>query len=323
MQGNLIGTDKTGLVLLGNGNGLNIEAANTLIGGTAPGEGNVISGNGYGVLLFGPGATGNTIAGNLIGLDQHGAAAIPNFFAGIQIYGGAHDNVIGGTAAGAGNTISGNTGDGIRIITSGTTGNLVQGNLIGTNPGGSLPLGNLQAGIAIADGATGNTIGGLAAGMRNVISANQRGIELNATAGSNTIQGNYIGADVSGQDPLGNLTAGVIVRGNAVAQIGGTAAGAGNVISGNAGHGIWINTTQAGTIIEGNLIGLEPASVEGLGNQGAGILIDGGAQTIGGSARRSQHHRLQRPPGHPTAFGLRRFQRRQPQRDLFQRRVGD
>src|SRR5262249_39768781 len=50
---------------------------------------------------------------------------------------GATGNTIGGTAAGAGNVISGNTGAGITLTDSGTTANVVAGNFIGTNAAGN------------------------------------------------------------------------------------------------------------------------------------------------------------------------------------------
>ena len=53
---------------------------------------------------------------------------------------GATGNTIGGTAAGAGNLISGNTGLGIEL--SSAPGNLIQGNFIGTNAAGTTALGN-------------------------------------------------------------------------------------------------------------------------------------------------------------------------------------
>ena len=69
-----------------------------------------------------------------------------------------------------GNVISGNTGIGINIQT-GSNGTIIQGNLIGLDAGGTLDLGNTGDGINL-NGVTGTTVGGAAAGARNVISGN-------------------------------------------------------------------------------------------------------------------------------------------------------
>ncbi len=55
---------------------------------------------------------------------------------------------------------------------TGTTGNVVEGDHIGTNAGGSAGLGNADSGVAIYGGASDNTIGGTTAGAGNVISGN-------------------------------------------------------------------------------------------------------------------------------------------------------
>ena len=74
-----------------------------------------------------------------------------------------------------------------------------------------------------------------------MISGNSGGCGL-TIAGSNTVEGNYIGTNAAGTAALGNGTglsdvpAGVFIGGSNN-QVGGTAAGAGNVISGNHEHG--------------------------------------------------------------------------------------
>src|SRR5206468_1887773 len=82
-------------------------------------------------IISGSGSTGNVVEGNWIGTDASGAAALGNHFYGVYV--NTAGNTIGGLTAtpgtGAGNVISGNS-DGIRIETSGATGNLVQGNII-------------------------------------------------------------------------------------------------------------------------------------------------------------------------------------------------
>ncbi len=115
-------------------------------------------------------------------------------------------NTIGGTEAGAGNLISGNTDDGVWIAAadSPATGNFVQGNYIGSDVTGTLSLGNAW-GVWIED-QYGNTIGGLTPEASNVISGNTNGgvaIE-GSNAFNNQVQGNFIGTQPDGISPLGN-----------------------------------------------------------------------------------------------------------------------
>ena len=62
---------------------------------------------GAGIHVTGTGATGDWIYGNFLGTDPTGTQAVPNND-GVQIDGGAANNTIGGTTAGAGNVISAN-----------------------------------------------------------------------------------------------------------------------------------------------------------------------------------------------------------------------
>ena len=80
IEGNFIGTDVTGTVALGNKFfGVVIEnAPNNTIGGTTVEARNIISGNGTGISLGGPGATGNLVQGNFIGTDVTGTIAVGN-----------------------------------------------------------------------------------------------------------------------------------------------------------------------------------------------------------------------------------------------------
>ena len=121
-------------------------------------------------------------------------------------------NTVGGTAAGARNVISGNTGVGILVSSDGTmpaSGNLIAGNLIGTDSTCAKALGNTGPGVSI--GMTfSDTIGGSTAAARNVISGNGGQGILVTAAGTATspaldlILGNYIGTDGTGMNALGN-----------------------------------------------------------------------------------------------------------------------
>ncbi len=133
IEGCFFGTDVTGTTADGNGVGIDIVGGNdNVIGGTTAPARNLISGNtGYGVRVLE--GSGNQIRGNLIGTKVNGSEALGNLI-GISITGGGDGNVIGGTVAGAGNVIAGNTW-GIEL-TDGSN-ELIAGNRIGTDASGS------------------------------------------------------------------------------------------------------------------------------------------------------------------------------------------
>src|SRR5262249_26691924 len=120
---------------------------------------------------------------------------------GALVAGSSSGNVIGGTAPGAGNVISGNTQYGGQVTGGTTTGNTVQGNLIGTNLAGTAALGN-GFGVSIDTGATNTTIGGTTAAARNLISGNgSTGLRIDSADG-NTVSGNYIGVASDGSTAI-------------------------------------------------------------------------------------------------------------------------
>ena len=249
VQGNFIGTNAAGTAALGNGTGVVIDsgASNNTIGGTGAGAGNVISGNssdGIDIGSFSPtvsSGNGNLVQGNKIGTNAAGTAELGNgnpanlgsFGAGVRFIDGM-SNTVGGTAAGAGNLISGNVNEGIFFLgNDGASDEMVLGNLVGTNAAGTAAIGNGLSGITLLQSAA-NTIGG------NVISGNGvgpfggNGITL-AGASNNAVLGNFIGTDASGTSPAWQQRHGVlIVNGASNNTIGGTGAGAGNVISANS-----------------------------------------------------------------------------------------
>jgi CSLREA domain-containing protein len=138
IQGNFIGTDKTGSNALGNSRrGISLNgASNNTIGGSGPGQANVISGNtGDGIDL--PNGQQNAIRGNLIGVAANGTSPLGNGGFGIQM--NSSINAIGGSAAGDGNVIANNNGAG--IVISGGTGNGVLGNRFYANASLGINLG--------------------------------------------------------------------------------------------------------------------------------------------------------------------------------------
>lgn len=282
------GTDPNGSAATGN-----------VIGGTTAAERNVISGSGtYGIGIHDSTTTGNFIRGNYIGTNQGGTAAQANAIAGVVIYSGAHGNTVGGTAAGAGNVISGNTNHGVFIGDAGSNNNLVQGNKIGLNAAGDAAIPNNVA-IEITAGAQSNTIGGTTSGAGNTISGNTfDGISINdfndvSAVGTrnNVVQGNLIGVNNAamhvGDAAIPNHGGGGvdIFAGAQSNTIGGTASGAGNLISGNQSPGIAIGGTGTNNnLVQGNVVGLNAAGTGKIHN-GDGIALCCGAQlnTIGGT----------------------------------------
>ena len=133
VKGNYIGVDATGGKAMGNRNGVGVSfgAQNNVIGGAAPGEGNVISGNSVGVLVRDVATTGNVLQGNRIGIEAVGQEPLPNG-TGISILDGAQNNAIGGTAKGEENVISANA-VGVVVDGGSTGGNAIRGNSIFSN----------------------------------------------------------------------------------------------------------------------------------------------------------------------------------------------
>jgi titin len=267
--GNYIGVNASGTSAIGNERGVSIffTGGNT-IGGSTPGTSNVISGNTqFGIEIeFGD---GNGIFGNLIGTDPSGQVDIGNEY-GIVI-GGDGANQVGSGTAGGRNVISGNL-KGVSLFSSG---NSVQGNYIGINKTGSVPLSNGQAGVEIVF-ATDNVVGGASPGAGNVISGNGTGVSI--IGDRNKVLGNTIGPDASATTAFGYQGVGVEVQGNEN-EIGGSVAGAGNVIGGNAGEGVLLEGTH--NRVQGNWIGTTPTGTSLVNSHGVAALLSG--NLIGGT----------------------------------------
>jgi hypothetical protein len=297
---NWIGTNNTATgasANLGVGIYINGTSGNTIGGGTFTvgtstfSARNIISGNtSDGILIQGASATGNAIKGNYIGLRADGGGAIANRGSGVDITGGPHDNVIGGTASADRNFISGNSRNGVSISGDNTTGNLIQGNYIGLRINGTTAQGNGTNGVSIiglnATSVSANVIGGTVAGARNIISGNTGdGVQISDLGASgNFVQGNYIGTDASGSSAVANND-GINIISAPGNTIGGTVAAARNIISGNRLNGVEIQDTGAtDNIVRGNYIGLRPDGAAALGNQDDGVDINStSSNIIGGS----------------------------------------
>jgi hypothetical protein len=246
IQGNFIGTDAGGSVQLANiGNGVVDDGLYNIIGGITPEARNVISGNQQDGISIS--TQYSSVLGNYIGTDASGTNAIPNTGNGISITGS--DNFIGGNLPVALNVISGNGLNGIEINGQETLidpeNNTIMGNYIGTDASGTYAIPNTQNGIKLIK-ADLTTIGGTIEGAGNVISGNlENGILIDPLFMTNFVQGNFIGTDFTGTNALGNSGHGVYIKRcdglspQTVTTIGGTVAGAGNVIAYNQGSGVY------------------------------------------------------------------------------------
>jgi hypothetical protein len=248
IQGNLIGTDVSGTLAVPNQHyGVYVSSPNNLVGGVNVGEGNVISGNKLGgVALTEVTAHGNVVQGNRIGTNAAGTAALGNGH-GVTVANGSN-NTVGGTVAGAGNQISGNTRNGVMVVGSTASGTVIRNNLIGLNASGTAAMGNGLHGVAVWSSPN-TTLGG--AGSGNTISANAGGgvIVYGTTAVGATIQGNRIGTDPSGSLAFGNVGHGLQLE-VLNSLVGGSEAGKANVIAWNTRNGIYVT----GATSEGNAI---------------------------------------------------------------------
>ena len=276
---------------------------------------------------------------------------------GVSIGSGASANVIGGLAPEARNLISGNRNSGITITDAGTTGNVVEGNYIGTDNDGTGIASPTLTGVSIGSGASGKrdrrddgrrrqrhlrqpplrhlarrhrhdgqrgggqlhrhrqerhrrppqhrgrgdrarrvgrtSIGGTVAGARNLISGNNLTGVLITGAGTtgNRVEGNFIGTNQDGTASLPNRIGMSIGSGASGNVIGGTAAGAGNIISGNSGSnpgdgaGIKISDADRRATAWRATRSARPRMAPPLWATGrAGVSIEGNGNFVGGTA---------------------------------------
>lgn len=209
VAGNFVGTDPAGtyvtpaLQLIGHGLHVEQDAPDTRIGGTAPADRNVISGNGrHGVGLWHNQTDGTIVQGNIVGLSPRGDRKVPNRKHGVDLNFGVSGTVVGGLLPGERNVISGNDDSGVEVShTSLTTGNLVVGNHIGTNVyGTAVPgyAGNLNIGVYMEDGVAANVvehnvIAGNAKGAVHILNGGENGVST-----GNVIRYNHIGEAADG-----------------------------------------------------------------------------------------------------------------------------
>jgi uncharacterized repeat protein (TIGR01451 family) len=195
--------------------------------------------------------------------------------------GGIGLNITGGTSTVRGLAINRFGNIGVLLGVGGA--NVVEGNHIGVDTVGSVDLGNGSDGVVIRASAQ-NRIGGGTAAARNIISGNgSDGVQIDtAGATQNTVLGNFIGTDRNGAADLGNSMNGVFIFTSAINNtVGGVAASAANLISGNDGDGINMEgTSAAGNLAQGNLIGTNFAETGDLGNGSDGVQVVGSRNTV-------------------------------------------
>ncbi len=272
--GNYIGLDATGTYtfefapdssIQANGVEINTTGRHNVIGGNTPQERNIISGNRvYGCIYYGN-CSQNNICGNYIGTDVTGTLSVPNA-TGICVDGSSNHNIM------ENNVLSGNRSYGLFIVTRGTDANIFRGNKVGTDASGTVALPN-DVGLMLAADAKDNLIGGTSAADRNLFSGNlYAGIEVtDAGTENNSITGNYIGVDVSGQNSLPNgngIIVSALVKHLTIDNC---------VISSNLGYGVVITDQADSNVLKNNKIGVGADGLTPLGNGAAGLVIGGGA----------------------------------------------
>ncbi len=223
------------------------------------------------------GSNSNVVEGNFIGTDASGTVDLGND-AGVLPWLLRNEQPNRRHIACARNVISGNSQEGVVGSDFGRF-NQIQGNFIGTDITGTLPLGNGRAGVSVGGGfvdGSGTVIGGTTSGSRNIISGNKyHGIALGRVGGI-TIQGNYIGTDVTGTKAVGNAWDGISLFQCSSITIGGPTALGGNIISANKGHGIYApwpvgQSPSSNIVVLGNLIGTQADGLSALGNGSHGV----------------------------------------------------
>jgi hypothetical protein len=272
--GNYIGTNVSGTSALGNSvNGIEVDGGASTLGGTTAASANVISGNGNdGILLDGSNSI-NQVVGNLIGTDYTGTKAVANSI-GVYVARVATGNQIGGSG-GVGNTISGNTTDGIYLV---GPNNKVQDNYVGTNAAGTAAVSNsigIEVNLSTGMGETGISA--------NLVSGNTfDGLRIDGGTSGIDVFNNTVGTNAAVTAVLGNSGNGIEVQDNSNTIGGGDAAEI-NVIAGNSLDGVLIDQSGSYNQVTGNLIGTNAASAT-LGNGGYGVRIAG---TAGGTNNNS------------------------------------
>ena len=269
--GSYAGTTITGnSIVLNDTAGVNLApggAALTglMLGGTAAGSSNAISGNGTGVVVAPGTYTDTVIQGNSIASNRsHGVSL-----------GAASATISALTVGGSANTITGNTGDGINVGPGTYTSTVIQGNTI---------TANTAAGIRLAPAAgvlTDLLVGGTVETQGNRLAGNSSP-SVHADAEVVAEPGTYTGTKAHGNDIASGAT-GILLSGAQGITIGGSTTALGNVVRGITERGlIATGTLTAAKAVNNTFLNndigvrLEGATGFALGETGKGNTITGG-----------------------------------------------
>ena len=128
-----------------------------------------------------------------------------------------------------------------------------------------------KRGLTLDTGANGSTIQGLV-----INDFGSSGIMVEYDVHNITVQGNFIGTDVTGTLSVGNADGGIQLRSNDN-LIGGSNVEDRNIISGNDGRGVVFYTsgTISNNTVENNYIGVDASGIADLGNDRFGIQMYG------------------------------------------------
>lgn len=268
IQGNILGLDVEGknAVKTDTASNILIESGgtNTLVGGTEPGERNIISGADMGVGFSDWPSYQNSVIGNYIGTDITGTKAIPNR-SGVAIFVVSYSR-IGGTEEGEANLISGNQ-NGIGLNGWGASDNIILGNYLGYDSNGNANLPN-GTGINIDTGQKHTIIGGYTPAEGNFINSNEFAFRISGQGISQTyIAGNTIlnkGMNIAG------YSSNNFIQGNIFSDIDADAIlidrGTGNLIRGN--H-FMMRIQYAITLAEGGNLELAAPVIDSAGTYSA------------------------------------------------------
>ncbi len=315
IRGNRIGNNASSATASNGGHGIHVNSSvmtALTIGGSTTGQGNVISssfGDGVYVQQLASSSATVSVMGNVIGLcgdpsgptmDTGDMGNCTNSGSGLDIVYGAvtigGDNSFGtggDGAFGAGNVISNNTEEGVKLGASVSSASIL-GNAIGLARGSgsfTIDAGNgrdgTSDGVEIDSAAmTTLTVGGVglstASSKRNVISGNAgEGVDIldMNTGATATFYNNHVGTNWAGGAAVTNGGSGLKTADGAV-TIGGTAANQGNVISGNTGYGV--HTTAGSLSLMANKIGVGADGTTAIANTDNSVRVISSAGSVTG-----------------------------------------